>query len=409
MTVIHLHKSQPQEAAVVNLPGSKSESNRALLINALCPQPGTIANLSPARDTAIMQKLLAQKESDYNARDAGTVMRFMTAWLAIKGRPATITGSPRMLERPIAPLVEALQQLGANITYLGRKGFPPLQFNGFERQLTGHLHIDSSLSSQYISALLMIAPLLPEGLTLHLTGTPVSMPYIDMTISLMQHFGVTVQHHHMTFTVPPQAYRYRPFTVEADWSAASYWYALFALSDKQQMVLRGLKESSRQGDRVVAQMMQDFGVTSTWQGDDLILGKKPAVLPHTQDFINCPDLAQTFAVLCAAWQQPCTFRGLQTLKIKETDRVAALHTELQKLGGSLEEKQDHWLLQPFKNGWQSIPTPTIATYHDHRMAMAFAPLVSQRDITIAEPDVVAKSYPGFWQDLRNCGIEIEQL
>ncbi len=408
MPVVHLHKSQPDEAAVINLPGSKSESNRALLINALCPQPGSLANLAPARDTAIMQKLLAQKESEYDARDAGTVMRFMTAWLAIKGRPATITGSPRMLERPIAPLVEALQQLGANITYLGRKGYPPLQFNGFGRQLTNCLSIDSSLSSQYISALLMIAPVLPEGLTLQLTGKPVSMPYIDMTISLMQHFGVAVQRNHLTFTVPPQSYRYRPFTVEADWSAASYWYALFALSNRQKMILRGLKSTSTQGDRVVAEMMQAFGITSTWQDADLVLGKKPATLPAALDFINCPDLAQTFAVLCAAKEHPCTFSGLQTLKIKETDRVAALHNELQKLGGGLHENAGRWQLQPFKKDWQASQKPTIATYHDHRMAMAFTPLVAQRDISIAEPDVVAKSYPGFWQDLRNCGIEMEQ-
>ena len=390
---------------IIPLPGSKSESNRALLVNALCDSPGEITNLALARDTEIMQALLAPNSDEYNARDAGTVMRFMTAYLAVMKNNAQITGTEHMKKRPIGILVEALQSLGAEISYLERDGYPPLQIAGLNEQKTTILEIASDVSSQYISALLMIAPKLPQGLTLELIGKTVSTPYIAMTVSIMQHFGVKVDVNGQSYQVEPQSYVFSPFQVESDWSAASYWYSIFALSNLQELKLAGLKENSYQGDSVVAELMEKFGVVTSFKGNTAILTRKAASLPAQINFIKCPDLAQTFAVLCAAMGHKCIFSGLQTLKIKETDRVLALKAELQKAGADFIEEDHRWHLIPIpEDKLLSNTEVTINTYDDHRMAMAFAPLATKMTLTFENPDVVNKSYPTFWQDLERIGF-----
>jgi len=393
---------------IIPLPGSKSESNRALLVNALCNEPGTIFNLAIARDTQIMQNLLSSSAPIYNAQDAGTVMRFMTAYLSIMKSNVQITGTERMKKRPVAILVDALNKLGAKISYLENQGYPPMQISGLNEQNNSILEIDSNVSSQYISALLMIAPKLPQGLTLKLKGKPVSTPYIDMTVSIMQHFGVHVHVNEQSYEIKPQSYNYVPFTVESDWSGASYWYSIFALADWPELKLSGLKAKSFQGDSVVAKLMEQFGVKTNYDGNIAVLSRQATSLPDKIDFIKCPDLAQTFAVLCAVLGHQCVFSGLQTLKIKETDRVLALKTELQKLGADFIEDDNKWTVIPIPSDkLTSINAVEINTYEDHRMAMAFAALATRMDVTFDDTEVVNKSYPTFWQDLERLGFRLE--
>ena len=404
MRKIVLHKTNNLTNGIIPLPGSKSESNRALLVNALCDNPGEIGNLAIARDTEIMQELLALENQIYDAQDAGTVMRFMTAYLAVMKNNKQITGTERMKKRPIGILVAALQSLGAGISYLDEEGYPPLQITGLNEQKTIVLEIASDVSSQYISALLMVAPKLPLGLTLDLKGKPVSTPYIDMTVSIMQHFNVKVDVIGQSYKVAPQSYAYSPFQVESDWSAASYWYAIFALSNLQELRLAGLKEKSFQGDSVVRKLMEDFGVVTSFNENTAILTRKETSLPEEIDFVNCPDLAQTFAVLCAALGHNCIFTGLQTLKIKETDRISALTTELQKVGGDFIEEDGKWTVIPIPGYKVSSDDVAINTYDDHRMAMAFAPLATKMTLQFDDSEVVNKSYPTFWQDLKSVGF-----
>jgi 3-phosphoshikimate 1-carboxyvinyltransferase len=409
MASIILSRNNNLSSKIIALPGSKSESNRALLVNALCEKPGVISNLALARDTQIMQNLLASETNEYDARDAGTVMRFMTAYLAVMKKDSQITGSAQMKKRPISILVEALRYIGVGITYLEKEGFPPLKIDGFHAQNPSVLNIDSDVSSQYISALLMIAPKLPAGLTLHLNGKPVSTPYIDMTVSIMQHFGVNMDVSGQSYRVAPQTYTYSPFQVESDWSGASYWYAIFALSDLKELKLSGLKKKSFQGDSIVAIMMEDFGVATNYDSTTAVLTRKNSSLPDKIDFIKCPDLAQTFAVLCAALGHKCTFTGLQTLKIKETDRVLALRTELQKIGADFIEDENKWTVIPGNGDKQLFPKKvSIKTYDDHRMAMSFAALATKMDVHFDDAEVVNKSYPTFWQDLKTIGFETSE-
>ena len=405
MKKITLHKTNNLHTGIIPLTGSKSESNRVLLVNALCDRPGEISNLALARDTEIMQGLLAEESQVYDTKDAGTVMRFMTAYLAIMKDNKQITGTAHMKKRPIGILVEALRSLGADISYLEREGYPPLQITGLNEQKTSNLEIASDVSSQYISALLMIAPRLSHGLTLALKGKPVSTPYIEMTVSIMQHFGVKVDVIGQSYKVEPQSYTFSPFKVESDWSGASYWYAIFALSNLQELSLAGLKEESFQGDSVVAELMVNFGVATHYTKNGAILTRQAASLPDEIDFIKCPDLAQTFAVLCAAMGHKCIFTGLQTLKIKETDRILALKTELQKVGANFIEEDNKWTLVPIPEDILSSCTEVaIKTYDDHRMAMAFAALATKMTVQFDDADVVNKSYPTFWQDLKGVGF-----
>ena len=397
------------EGITIPLPGSKSESNRALLINALCNDPGPLSNLAIARDTDIMQNLLGSEHNVYDAQDAGTVMRFMTAYLATLQKETVITGAPRMKKRPIKILVEALRELGVTIEYLEESGYPPLKINGLREQQKKTLVVPGNISSQYISALLMIAPQLPKGLTLQLDGEVVSKPYIELTLEIMNHFGVDVKVSGQQYTVPKQNYSYAPFTVEADWSGASYWYAIFALSSLKTLSISGLREHSFQGDSILKELMESFGVATNFIGDRAVLTKKQIELPTSIDFVTCPDLAQTFAVLCAAMGHSCTFSGLQTLKIKETDRVSALKTELTKFGGDFIESGEEWFVKPIP--WESWKNTSVRidTYDDHRMAMAFAPLGLKTELRFDDAAVVNKSYPSFWKDLASLGYTIKNI
>lgn len=386
------------------IPGSKSESNRALLINALCKTPGTIKNLSSARDTQLMNVLLGSDSEEIDVMDAGTVMRFLTAFFGLTGQSKVLTGTLRMQERPIGILVDALKELGVEIDYLKKDGYPPLHIKGLKEQKTDAISIDGSISSQYLSALLMLAPTLPKGLTLELETDTTSKPYLQMTIDLMNHFGVGVEELPNGYKIAHAEYVFKPFSVEPDWSSASYWYSLFALSGAERLELTGLREHSLQGDRNLVELMQPFGVVSHFTDGGVILSKCAPKLPKEIDFTDNPDLAQTFAVLCASLEHKCVFTGLHTLRIKETDRVAAIQKELQKLGADFVEENETWTVVPPHGDWKSKEVH-VNTYHDHRMAMAFAPLACVLPgIYIEAPEVVNKSYPSFWEDLKEIGI-----
>jgi 3-phosphoshikimate 1-carboxyvinyltransferase len=408
---IFLSKVHDSFNTEIPLPSSKSESNRALIINALAQGHNNLSNLAEARDTQTMMRLLASEDAIADVIDAGTTMRFLTAYFAITGQQKTMTGTPRMCERPIGILVDALRNLGSVITYTGKEGFPPLQLNGFTFSGDNHLKIRGDVSSQYISAILMIAPLLPQGLVLEITGELGSKPYIEMTLKQMEAFGVQVNAdwQNMTISVSPQKYKVVNYAVESDWSGASYWYSMVALSEhpESSLELLGLKENSLQGDSVITQIMSHLGVKSVYNGKGFVLTKIPAKTELEWDFTDCPDLAQTVCVVAAAKNISLTLTGIESLKVKETDRVFALQTELAKLGAKLEEveKNQRYLLTP--NAIINL-SESIHTYDDHRMAMAFAPLALLTDVVIEEPDVVVKSYPSFWKHLAKI-VELKEV
>lgn len=393
--------------ATIQLPASKSISNRALIINALAESNCTPDNLSDCDDTRVMIKALTQDEETIDIMAAGTAMRFLTAYLSVTPGERIITGTTRMQQRPIQILVNALRELGAEINYINNEGFPPLRIKGTE--LKGNeITLKGNVSSQYTSALLMIAPALKNGLVLHLSGEIISRPYINLTLQLMQDFGAKAAWTSSdSISVAPQPYTSIPFTVESDWSAASYWYQIAALSPKTEIELLGLFRNSYQGDSRGAEVFSRLGITTEFTTKGVKLkktGKAPKRLE--EDFIDIPDLAQTFVVTCALMNIPFRFTGLQSLKIKETDRIAALRNELKKLGYLIEEENDSVLMW---NGERCEPeeTPVIATYEDHRMAMAFAPaIICHPTMQIADPQVVTKSYPGYWKDLKQAGFQI---
>ncbi|MBF9143350.1 3-phosphoshikimate 1-carboxyvinyltransferase [Hymenobacter properus] len=399
-------------SGTAQLPASKSEANRALILQALAGG-GTIDNLSDANDTQLMQRLL--KEAPHtdvlDAEDAGTVMRFLTAYLAVTGWKGRLTGTARAQERPIAVLVDALRKAGASITYLKAEGYPPLEFGGFSASASPtELSVRGDISSQYISALLMLGPMLPGGLRLTLTGQVGSLPYIYMTVALMRHFCTAVLYENRTLEVLPDRYRPADYTVEADWSAASYWYSLVALAPAgSEITLPGLRRWSFQGDQAIAKIMAQFGVETTFLPDAVHLKQQPLSLQaeiQTIDFTDCPDLAQTVAVVAVALKRPVDLTGLESLRIKETDRIAALQTELAKFGGDLRDLGDG-RFRAESNGF-SVANQSVATYHDHRMAMAFAPLALRGPLHIEAPTVVRKSYPQFWNELAKAGFIISE-
>jgi 3-phosphoshikimate 1-carboxyvinyltransferase len=393
-----------------HLPASKSESNRALLLQKLAGG-GTLTNLSEANDTVLMERLLSQAAHTdlLDAEDAGTVMRFMTAYLAVSGWRGTLTGAARMKQRPIAILVDALRALGASIEYVEKEGYPPLRFQGSAITAAAtELSVRGDISSQYISALLMVGPVLPAGLRLRLTGEVGSRPYIDMTLSLMKHFGGSADELAPDL-VEARTGGYRPadYEVESDWSAASYWYALVALGAAGSTVtLPGLRQDSWQGDHVIQYVMTALGVATEFAAEGVRLTQiepNPAkLLAQPLDFTDCPDLAQTVAVVAAAQAVPLRLTGLQSLRIKETDRIAALQNELRKFGGDLVEVEPG-VFEIQSNNFQ-VNGQTVATYEDHRMAMAFAPLALRGPLTIEEPSVVRKSYPSYWRELAKVGL-----
>lgn len=393
----------------IQLPASKSISNRALIINALGKGTFVPENLSDCDDTRVMIKALTENNKVIDIMAAGTAMRFLTAFLSVTSGEHTITGTERMRQRPIQILVDALRELGADINYVENKGFPPLHITGREL-IQNEITLKGNVSSQYISALLMIGPALKNGLTLHLSGEIISRPYINLTLQLMKDFGAQASWVSSdSIAVSPQPYKSVPFTVESDWSAASYWYQIVALSGNSEIELSGLFKNSYQGDSRGAEIFAKLGVQTEFTPQGVKLkrsGNHPERLE--EDFIDIPDLAQTFVVTCAMLNIPFRFTGLQSLKIKETDRIAALKAELKKLGYIIHEENDSVLMWDGKR-CEPAATPVIETYEDHRMAMAFAPAaLCHPNIQIAEPQVVSKSYPGYWKDLKKAGFRIEE-
>ena len=400
----------------IQLPASKSISNRALILHALAQGHIAPSNLSDCDDTRVMIKALDGNPGHIDILAAGTAMRFLTAYLSVTPGTRIITGTERMQQRPIRILVDALRELGAQIEYAGKEGFPPLRITGTE--LTGEeISLAGNVSSQYISALLMIGPILKNGLRLNLTGEIISRPYINLTLQLMKEFGADAAwSSESSITVRPGKYRDIPFTVESDWSGASYWYQMVALiqdnekkeSTKTEIKLPGLLPHSYQGDSRGAEIFAKLGVHTTYTDQGVVLTKMGTpVTCLKEDLVDIPDLAQTFVVTCCLMNIPFRFTGLQSLKIKETDRIQALITELNKLGYVVKSEQDSILIW---NGERCEPAshPVIATYEDHRMAMAFAPAILRiPSIRIADPQVVSKSYPGYWEDLKQVGFGIE--
>ena len=398
-----------QPKAVIELPASKSISNRALIIHALGRGTTVPANLSDCDDTRVMIQALTENHDVIDILAAGTAMRFLPAYLCVTPGTRVITGTARMQQRPIQILVNALRELGAQIEYAGNEGFPPLRITGGE--LNGQeVTLKGDVSSQYISALLMIGPVLKNGLTLHLTGEIISRPYINLTLQLMTDFGAKAEWiSENCIRVAPHPYSDTAFRVESDWSAASYWYQIAALSSQSSIKLKGLFEKSYQGDSRGAAVFAKLGIATEFTDGDVIL-RQTSEYPERldEDFIDIPDLAQTFVVTCALLNIPFRFTGLQSLKIKETDRIAALITEMAKLGYVLRHENNSVLIW---NGERCEPhaTAVISTYEDHRMAMAFAPAsIVFPQIRIDEPHVVSKSYPNYWNDLRLAGFGIEE-
>lgn len=392
----------------IQLPASKSISNRALIINALAQGTTPPCNLSDCDDTLVMIKALAENNETIDIMAAGTAMRFLTAYLSTVQGTHILTGTERMQQRPIQILVNALRELGAQIEYAGKKGFPPLRIHGTE--LKGNeLTLKGNVSSQYISALLMIGPVLKNGLRLYLTGEIISLPYINLTLQLMKEFGAKAAWtSENSIEVAPQPYTPVSFMVESDWSAASYWYQIAALSEQAEIELIGLFRNSYQGDSRGAEVFSRLGITTEFIHEGVLLKKSNRFVEQlNEDFVDIPDLAQTFAVTCCLLNIPFRFTGLQSLKIKETDRIFALKTELRKLGYILRDAQDSILTW---DGERCPPEaqPVIQTYEDHRMAMAFAPAALRfPEMRIAEPQVVSKSYPAYWENLQQAGFQIE--
>ena len=381
--------------------GSKSESNRLLILQKLYDNIN-ITNLSNADDTIVLHKALKVSNGIVNIGHAGTAMRFLTAFYAISNVDVTLTGSKRMQQRPIKVLVEALQAIGANINYVNKIGYPPLKIKGTDIN-TDNLSINANVSSQYISALLLVAPSLKNGLTINLLGELTSIPYIDMTLSLLNQIGVKTLWNENTIQVSPKkSISRKTIVVESDWSAASYYYSTLALSNSGSIELSYFKEDSLQGDKALADLYTNFGIKTTFKKDSILLKK---ITNFTQknhltfDLQNTPDIAQTIAVTCLGLGVSCDLTGLHTLKIKETDRLEALKIELQKFGAkvNITENSLHLKLENQRPKTKDQRPKTINTYNDHRMAMAFAPLSLKFAFTIKDAEVVSKSYPDFWK------------
>ncbi len=398
----------------IRLSGSKSISNRALLINALSESPISIDGLSDSDDTVTLSRLLQAPSGTLDTGHAGTTYRFMTAYLAIRPGEQTLTGSDRMLQRPIGPLVDALRSIGARIDYLGEEGYPPLRIGHYdETRYQKELTIPANISSQYISALMMIAPKMPAGLRISLAGDIVSRPYLEMTLRIMQDFGCVyrwVDDH--TVDIPSQAYITDSYTVEADWSAASYYYSVAAIAESADIYLGGLSDQQLQGDHKMADIAAQVGVHTTYEEGGIRITKDAEASRKSMieyNFINCPDIAQTVMAMCSGIGVSGLYSGLQTLRIKETDRIAAMQTELAKVQTYLsklparfsKKSQQEYYMQ---EGKAVVDYPSFETYHDHRMAMAMAPLALLGPVTIHDPSVVSKSYPTFWEHLEQLGF-----
>jgi 3-phosphoshikimate 1-carboxyvinyltransferase len=434
MQNIILTKSNKQINGTVHLTGSKSECNRALIIEALSDGKVKVENVSDAADAVLLagilrgtksevlsleSEVLSQRSKDLELRTqdlrlvdigpAGTAMRFLTAYFAIQDNEVILTGSQRMKERPIGILVDALRELGAHIDYEEKEGFPPIKLKGSFEQHTSKISIKGNISSQYITALLLIAARLPFGLELHIEGELTSRPYVEMTLAMLETAKIQHSWEGNVITISNQEFATTSLHVEPDWSAASYWYAIAALADEAELFLTGLTQYSLQGDSVITEIMANFGITSQFKDGGVHLTKEVKPLARKIfDLKECPDLAQTIIVVCAALGHEATFTGLETLKIKETDRILALQTELAKMGVKLIEKGQVYKLDCSE---KFMPERMfINTYHDHRMAMAFAPLaLIIPQLEFENGPVVDKSYPAFWTDLEKLGFGIEEI
>ena len=397
MTTKSLNVSASALNLEINLPSSKSISNRALILNAMAYSPYDIQNLSDCDDTRVTVKALNSNDTTFDIGAAGTAMRFLTAFLSKTVGEWVITGSERMKNRPIKLLVDALNSLGAKIEYVEKEGYPPLKIYG-SALMGGEISLNGGVSSQYISALMMVAPYMVNGLTIKLEGNVISVPYIRMTMRMMEEYGVKVTFENNQIDVRPQAYSPIQYTVESDWSAASYWYEVLSIAGEGQIFLKGLYQNSSQGDSKVADLFNQLGVSSVYSPEGVLLTATGQYTDKFEyDFVDQPDLAQTFAVTCCMRGIPFHFRGVQSLKIKETDRVAALINELAKLGYVLHEPIDSELAWSGER-CAAAEKISIRTYEDHRMAMAFAPAALSTPLDIEEPHVVSKSYPTFWDD-----------
>lgn len=392
----------------LNITGSKSETNRLLLLKALF-RGFEIENVSNSDDSKVMQEALTTSSGRIDIHHAGTAMRFLTAYFSqLEGREVVLTGSTRMQERPIKILVEALRSLGASIQYEKEENYPPLRIQG-KKLKGGTVHLPADVSSQYISALLLLGPVLEQGVELHLEGKITSVPYIKMTLALLNNFGVSTTFQGQHIRVEHQSQPKKTLqVVESDWSSASYFFSIAALSEEATIHLESYKPESLQGDSVLRSIYKELGVNSRFVGHRLILTKEKIKLPERiqWNLSEAPDIAQTIAVSCYGLGIGCDLKGLHTLKIKETDRLVALDKELTKLGATLSVTDHSLHLSP---GANFIKDCAIPTYNDHRMAMAFAPLALKIPLTIEDAEVVSKSYPSFWEDLNQLYFQIKEI
>lgn len=406
MKKILLYKKTPELSGKIAVTGSKSESNRLLILQAQFPDI-EIENLSNSDDTRVLQGALSSQQEIIDIHHAGTAMRFLTAFFAsIPGREVILTGSQRMQERPIAILVEALRDLGADISYVSKEGFPPLKIKGKELEKS-RVKVQANVSSQYISALMLIASSQPKGLEIDLNGKVTSVPYIEMTLQLLRRCGITCKFEDNRISVEPSGSNAKEqLVVESDWSSASYFYSLTALSSSADILLSSYRNDSLQGDRSVAEIYRSLGVKTTFLKGEIRLEKTQVELPGflELDLANSPDLAQTIAVTCFGLGVGLKMTGLHTLRIKETDRLQALKNELEKLGSEVVITEDS--LQLVASG-EIESNIEIETYNDHRMALAFAPLALKVPVIIKDADVVSKSFPEFWKDLQQLGFSVE--
>ena len=393
--------------STIYLNSSKSESNRLLIIKALSEKEITIKNLSKANDSVLLKNLLESENLVvWDAQDAGTSFRFLTSFLAIKKEHVVLSGTERMKQRPVKVLVDALNKIGAEILYLENEGFPPIYIKGKINQVKNKLDIPGDISSQYISSLLLIAPLLEKGIKINIEEPFYSRPYVNMTLNLMNSFGIKSAVKGNKISIKNQEFSSGSYIVESDWSAASYWYSILSISDNiNNLTLQGLKKKSNQGDSVISELMKSFGVNTQYKEDGIVLTKIKLDTEEIElDFRDCPDLAQTILVVAAYHKIKLKVSGVESLKIKETDRLVAMKNELKKIGCDFYEEGNYWILE--KRRREIDDELSIDTYKDHRMAMAFAPLASKKSIIINDPDVVVKSYPTYWEDLKKVGFII---
>lgn len=408
MSTLRLTHTAQQLSGNCTITGSKSESNRLLILQALFPELNVL-NLSNSDDTQAMIRGLSATEETIDIGHAGTTMRFLTSYFATTaGAKKIVTGSKRMQERPIKILVDALRAIGAEIEYLNNEGYPPLRISG-KKIIIDRVELAANVSSQYITSLMLIAPKLSNGLIINLVGEITSIPYINMTCALLQKVGINAVFQGQTITVFPQkSVESKTIEVESDWSSASYHFSLVALAEHAEVSIKNFVADSLQGDSVLVDIYEQLGVSYTFKGNALLLKNNGSVQQHIElNLIKAPDIAQTIAVTCFGLGISCDLTGLHTLKIKETDRLVALHTELTKLGANISVTDESLHLAARQNPIKK--DVAIDTYHDHRMAMAFAPLGVKVPIRIHDAEVVSKSYPTYWDDLRSLGFSVSQV